>query len=83
MSLIFNDFPNAIASLILLIHYQKSLIISKRLFIHRRLTIRVHLNDKRDLSGKDHKSAVVVAPENVKSILSLLDFSPSTLPVVK
>ncbi len=83
MSLIFNDFPNAIASLILLIHYQKSLIISKRLFIHRRLTIRVHLNDKRDLSGKNHKSAVVAAPKNVKATLSFLEFCSSTLPVVK
>ena len=83
MPLIFIDFPNAIASLTLLIHYQKSLIISKRLFIHRRLTIRVHLNDKRDLSDKNHKSAVVAAPKNVKVTLSILEFCSSTLPVVK
>ena len=83
MQLIFIDFPNAIASLTLLIHYQKSLIFLKRLFTHRRLRIRVHLNDKRDLSGKNHKSAVVAAAENVKATLSILEFSLSTIPVVK
>ncbi|BCG29797.1 hypothetical protein TUM18780_00280 [Escherichia coli] len=62
MQLIFIDFPNAIASLTLLIHYQKSLIFLKRLFTHKRLRIRDQLNDKRDLSGKNHKSAVVAAP---------------------
>lgn len=82
MPLIIIDFPNAIASLTLLIHYQKSLIFSKRLFTHRRLTIRVHLNDKRALSRKNHKSAVVAAPENVKETLSLVEFFSSTLPVV-
>ena len=34
----------------------------------------VHLNDKRDLSRKNHKSAVVAAPENVKETLSILEF---------
>ena len=41
------------------------------------------LNDKRDLSGKNHKSAVVAAPKNVKVTLSILEFCSSTLPVVK
>lgn len=62
MPLIFIDFPNAIASLTLLIHYQKSLIFAKRLATNKRLRARAHLNDKRDLSGKNHKSAVVAAP---------------------
>ena len=83
MQLIFIDFPNAIASLTLLIHYQKSLIFAKRLATNKLLRARAHLNDKRDLSGKTYKSAVVAAPKNVKATLSILEFCSSNLPVVK